>query len=438
MKLNELGRARGAENQPSTEQKELDHVEAAVVARIEELRRKGLENYEINRRIYNERLARAADAANEVDIAAGKTQGNLRTEVQKASSRIVAARDKLHSNFVWRNKFRQFNKIERPAKDFNGWLGVFALLAIIIICEAIFNAYLFAKGNELGLLGGAIAALIVSLVNVGGSFLIGYLTRYANHCSLILRIFGAAWVPVWLALIAAGNFLVAHFRDGLEAGMAWQEASHTAMNGLVVDPFGLTSVESWLLVGIGMLISAISFRKGWHTDDQYPGYGRVDRALAHARDRYEQELSDALGMLETLRDDGIDSLQNAKEQVRRGISEAIDALFGQSNLAAQLKAFIEQCDVKTAYLLAVYRDANAAARSTAAPKSFDKSYKFSVFKPEAVELGRRKSAEAQAAKVSATVDSAIKSIFAEFEAARTQFEVTTTVQRNEDQLEEVL
>ncbi|HRK67042.1 MAG TPA: hypothetical protein PKY73_05770, partial [Hyphomonas sp.] len=50
MKLEELGKARGKENQPSADAKEFDHVETGVIERIEELRRRGLENFETNRR----------------------------------------------------------------------------------------------------------------------------------------------------------------------------------------------------------------------------------------------------------------------------------------------------------------------------------------------------------------------------------------------------
>lgn len=78
----------------------------------------------------------------------------------------------------------------------------------------------------------------------------------------------------------------------------------------------------------------------------------------------------------------------------------------------------------------MYRDANRAARKDPAPKSFDKIYKFGVFKPESLELSRRDNAEAEAARVTATVDAAIKEIFEQFETARLAFDVTRAVQRD--------
>jgi hypothetical protein len=63
LKLEDHGKSRGLANQPPSEAKDFDHIETGVIERIEELRRKGLENYETNRRVYNERLTRAGQAS---------------------------------------------------------------------------------------------------------------------------------------------------------------------------------------------------------------------------------------------------------------------------------------------------------------------------------------------------------------------------------------
>mgnify|MGYP006995605808 CR=1 FL=1 len=41
LKLEEQGRARGLQNQPAPDAKDLDHIETSIIERIEELRRKG-------------------------------------------------------------------------------------------------------------------------------------------------------------------------------------------------------------------------------------------------------------------------------------------------------------------------------------------------------------------------------------------------------------
>lgn len=428
LKLEEQGAVRGRQNQPPTEATGFDHIETAVIEKIEELRRKGLENYENNRRVYNERLARAGQASKEVDIAAGAARNDFGALVQVWRSRIVAVRERLNESYNWRNRYRQIHRLERPAHEFSGWANVIALALILIVLEAGMNSYLFSKGNEFGLLGGLLVAVIVSLVNVAGSILLGYLARYMRHRNPLLKLCGLAALVIWLGFATALNLAVAHFRDGLESGLEWAAAAQQAVPALLAQPLALGSIESWLLVALGALISTIAFRKGWHTDDPYPGYGPVERSLEQARLRYEEELHNALDELQKRRDDAIDELQDANEQVRDGITEAVDSLFGQSSLGAHLRSFLEQCDLKTAYLLAVYRDANLAQRTTPAPISFSTGYTFPPFEPEAIDATRRQLAEAEAERVKATVETAISEIFEQFENARQVFNVTDDVE----------
>ena len=432
LRLEEQGASRGAENQPTTEAKDFDHIETGIIERVEELRRKGLENFETNRRVYNERLARAGSATKEVEVAAGMAKGEFGRQVQVWHSAIEGPRERLADTYRWRARYRAINRLERPAKEFEGWTKVFSLAIILIVLEAGMNSYLFSQGNEFGLLGGLLAAAIVSVVNVGGSALLGYMARYINHRNWILKFGGLLFVLGWLAFAVTMNLAVAHFRDGLEAGVPWRQAAKEAVPKLLEQPLDLASVESWLLALIGMLISVLAFRKGWHTDDPHPGYGRVERAVKVARDHYVNDLDLALEDLAKTRDAAIGDLQDANEQVRQGIGEAIDTLFGQSTLGAHLQTFLDQCDVKVAHLLAVYRDANRAARNTPAPKSFDKPFKFAPFKLQAVETARREGAEAEAAKVTATVEAAVRDIFTQFEDARKAFDVARVVQAHDD------
>ena len=429
--LAEQGTTRGQENQPPSEAKEFDHIETGIVERIEELRRKGIENFETNRRVYNERLARAGSATKEVEVAAGTAKGEFGRQVQVWHSAIEGPRERLADTYRWRARYRQINRLEYPAKEFEGWLKVFSMAIILIVLEAGMNTYLFSTGNEFGLLGGLFAAALVSVVNVGSSAILGYMARYVHRRNWFLKLFGLCFILGWVGFALVANLAVAHFRDGLEAGISWRPAAEQAVPALMSRPLELASIESWILAILGVLISTLAFRKGWHTDDPHPGYGRVERAVRDAREAYVSELDLALDDLAKIRDQAIADLQDANEQVRQSIGEAIDTLFGQSTLGAHLQTFLEQCDVKTAHLLAIYRDANRAARKTPAPKSFDRPYKFAPFNLKPIETARRENAESEAAKVTATVEAAVRDIFQQFDEARRAFDVARVVTTGE-------
>jgi len=432
LKLEEQGKSRGINNQPPSGTLDFDHVETGIIAHIEELRRKGLEHYENNRSIYKTRLLRADQAAQDVAIAVGSAKNDFGSLVQKWRSRIEGVRERLYEVYRWRGEFRQIHGLgSRPAKEFEGWWRVVMLAIILIVCEAGINTYLFSKGNEFGLLGGMIAAALVSAVNVSASGLFGYLARYIHHHHKFLQFAGACAIVVWVLFMATFNLGLAHFRDGLEHGVEWSQASTDAIPHLLAAPLSLASVESWLLCGLGILVSILSFRKGLHTDDPYPGYGRVERDLVKARRAYEMELADALDELAERRDQAVEELEDANRQMRFGMNEAINALYGQNALGAHLTAFLEQCDVKVAFLLAIYRDANRAARTADAPDSFSKAYIFNAFEPEAANDAYRISAEKAAENVKEAITMTISEIFAQFDTARKTFEVTGSVQRPE-------
>ncbi|MBV0892603.1 hypothetical protein KTN05_12155 [Paracoccus sp. Z118] len=428
MKLAEKGRARGAQNQPPTDMTEFDHVEASIIQRIEESRRKGLENYEINRRVYNERLTRAGHASEEVNIEAGKAMNAFNATVHSHRNSIVDARERLNETYRWRNLFRERHRLSRPAQEFNGWINVISVSLVLVAVEAGMNSYLFSSGNEFGLLGGLLVAVIVSATNVGMSLFLGHLANSVNHRNPLRKLIGAVFFLGWVALALAINFGVAHFRDGLERGLEWRQAAEQAVPSMIANPFGLATIESWLLVILGCMISSFAYLKGWHADDPYPGYGRLSRSLSQARAEYDAQFDDVLHQLVTHRDEAIAGLQAANEDVRDAITEAIDALFGQSSLSAHLQTFLEQCDLATAYLLARYRDENRAARETPAPATFGKAYRFPEFKPESIDTSRKEMAESEARKVNETVQTTIKAIFGQFESARKEFSVTDDVE----------
>ena len=411
LKLRERGKERGAANQPEPSQSEFDSVELEAIAEVEELRRRGLQQFEDHLVVYRERLNRATEVRMEIEIAAGEAKGNFVAEVERWKAHFASRVDRLRSASLWREKFKAKNRLGRPAEEFSGWPKVIAIGSILLLIETALNGYLFAANNALGIAGGMIAAFLVSLANVGVSGILGYFAKFARHRNLIFKFFGLLLMPAWVLYASGFNLAVAHFRDAVEQSGDWTAAAEVGLATLKANALGITNIESWLLIVVGMLISFMAFMKGWTTDDPYPGYGKVHRMTESARADYAHFYSDAIDELERRRDTSIDDLSEAQDTVSDAIGEAIDALFGQSSLKAHLASFLQQCDVKTALLLSIYRDENRQARQAKAPKSFGKSYKFAPYEAPDEDTMQKELAQEEAKKIKNLVENSISEIF---------------------------
>ena len=427
LKLNEEGSKRGKQNQPEPGAEILDHLENKIVGRVEELRRRGLENYETNRQVYSERLNQAVSARMLVETEASDSKAKFQEEVTKWRSMMVTPRERVQEAYKWRDRFREINGLDRPAKEAASIVSVIGLALIMILLESAGNAYLFAQKNTLGLLGGLMAAFLVSLGNVSVGILFGMATRYVN-CQGLRNIFkkliGASFFLGWVAFTVIYNLGVAHFRDAVERIGEWREAGMAAIQTIQSSPIGLYTMESYLLLLIGAIVSIIAFLKGYHSSDPYPGYSRVAHGVIDARDDYIDNLEDSIETLADHRDNAVASLRAANDEVRRNINDSVDALYGQKALHSNLAPFLEQCDLSANYLLSVYRDANKAARKEAAPAYFETPFSFKSFEVPEADRARRDEAEAEVKEVTEMVSDAIRDIFKVFqEAVQDHFEI---------------
>lgn len=420
LNLEEEGAKRGVSDQPEENAGSLDHIELRAVARVEELRRRGLENFEVNRRVYSERLNLAVSARMQVETDANDAKSRFLEEVTKWNSMMVTPRERVQETFRWRNRFREINGIERPAKAAASWASIIGLAFVMIVLESAGNSYLFAQKNSLGLLGGLMAAFLVSLGNVSISTLLGMATRYINcrgFGNLHKKISGMIFAAFWLCFMIVYNFLVAHFRDAVERVGEWREAGAEAVQTLISDPIRLDAMESYVLLILGGFISVVAFLKGYNSLDPYPGYSKVAQDVIDAREEYVEYLKDSIDTLAEHRDDAVETLKLESEEVHRNINDSVDALYGQKALQSNLDPFLEQCNISANYLLAVYRDANKASRKKKAPKYFETEYAFKQFTSPVADIERRDEAEAQLKQVTEMVSNSITEIFEVFHTA---------------------
>lgn len=201
--------------------------------------------------------------------------------------------------------------IERAAIYPDSHVLHFSILAALVLFEGLANAYFFSTGSDLGLLGGWLQAITVSFTNViAAFFLIGFLClrHLMNPKKLWFFIPAAIGLPIAIAFIVVLNLAAAHYRDLLELNAASLALGGADITGAILaplpavfeNPFGLQTLEAYLLLTLGLTFAAIAAFKGRTFDDAIPGYGVVQRnAEKSARDLNRTLKKAAAGKLAT-------------------------------------------------------------------------------------------------------------------------------------------
>jgi hypothetical protein len=377
LKVDAEAAERGARDQPVSDTQALDSVEQNIVQNLEsEWTFHGSELLN-NLRAYNSRLIAVSvqtELAN-LDLLAKNTLSKLREANHRAEAELGPLREEFVSYRGELSGFRQKHKLNRAARNPARRWTTFGLLIFLIGVESGINGFFFAKGSEFGLLGGIGTAIGISLVNVFFAFILGLFPfRWLNHRNLLVKFAGLVISLVGVACLVILHGFAAHYRDAT-ASVGEARAFQEALRTLQTSTLSLADLDSYYLVGIGLLWSFLAVWKGATFDDPYPGYGAHSRRAVAAREGYSDEHAGLFEDLERIKEETVEKLESGIQRIPRFPQEA--GLI-RSQREADLKAFraYEQA-VETAVnqLLARYRDANRHRRKSAAPKHFNSSWR---------------------------------------------------------------
>jgi predicted phage tail protein len=267
--------------------------------------------------------------------------------------------------------FERSHGLTEPARYPLSRLHHLGVLGPLVLVESALNASFFAATNGLGLVGGALVAVGVALVNVVLGAVAGFFARWRNHRTPRLRRLATCIVIGYAVLTIAFNLGVGHMRDQL-AGAATLQVGE-----IVQHPFEL-SFASAVLVVVGVLASVMALRKGYTLDARVPGHGDADRAFRTA----DQALS---GHQQSLRREVLGHAQRVPEECRRIVGE------GESGVEQMTQTATQALHVAEAYgsgrvraelwcnqRLHQWRSENLAVRSTVPPGYFDSYPTFPV------------------------------------------------------------
>jgi hypothetical protein len=313
-----------------------------------------------------------AQARAEIDSRIGHVLAERRTD-------LVALREEELETQRDLNYFRRRHELHRAASYRESTLLPFAVLVGAFVLESFANAFLLRRISAEGWVGGVVLAAVISLVNISlGVFGGGVGWRLVGHRFPLQKAIG--WTVSVGAIVLAffWNIYAAHFREVAEqavdtgatatlANHAVDALAHIKAHGIL----GLTSLFSWGLFALGLLVHLAASREAWDDmADRYWDYRRYDRAYRTARMDYEDTVADAkaeaveagravLGDLESAyapHTQDRDRLLALAELAQRRLAEGRDA---EAEWVRQGGALVK-----------AYRDENAQVRSDPAPAYF--------------------------------------------------------------------
>ena len=296
---------------------------------------------------------------------------NITTFQESAKQRIKEVKHEYSVRKADIEKFKTTNSITREASYPHSKILYIGIIMVILLSETSLNAYFFAKGNELGLIGGAAQALIVSLINIVFAFFLGgYLVKKLNLIKKapVLKYGVLATLLGSFFMILLFNLLVGHLRVqlGLNADTAYVKAIETFMS----NPFSLNEFDSIILVLVGLLSFLIAFTDFYKMDDEYPGYGALDRKYQDALMDFNELKEELLDEIEGSSKSILNKLETQQMTSKVIMQELMEVPIFRQKLQDHYKEYYNYLNNTCNAMLSLYREINNDNRTDAAPAYF--------------------------------------------------------------------
>ena len=386
-----LGQKEGSKNRPAQD--------AAVADQHESALRSEAENWlSTEQRLFDMQLVESSKGATEakqkvielratVDQLVNDDSARSTVDAELAGDRSALVKTvelRLRAEAAYRY-FRAQNDIHDEPHYPDSVLWHFGILAVLGLIETVTNAFFYE--NSQGLLGGFFVALGIAALNMGTAMFLGNWFRYKNLTSIDKKVMGWLALAAFLFTTILFNALFASFRteyqlvadptEFKEVAAAFQRAWPETMRIFRAD-MQFRDLWSFLLFGLGILLSIAAFWKGYTLDDKYPGHGHVAKELKKAV-QAEHELQNQL------RQKVKDLLHHRKAAVQAAIHEPSTQMGMLARRIADLTnahgALESQANtVERDYDLVrdAYRQANVSIRSVPAPGYFNERVQLST------------------------------------------------------------
>lgn len=370
-----LAKMQARENKPLTDATHLDVNEQKITSFFND--RLSSVKQEIYKKVasYDHMAMRVSDITTiltEAKYASEEFVQNITTFQESAKQRIKEIKHEYNVRKNDLEKFKAKNNITREASYPQSKILYIGIIMVILLSETSLNAYFFAKGNELGLIGGAAQALIISLINVVSAFFLGgYLVKKLNLVkkSPVMKYGVIAALIGFAVVIVFFNLLVGHLR--VQLGIDPEAAYVEAIKTFIANPFGLNEFDSIILVLVGLLSFLIAFTDFYKMDDEYPGYGQLDRKYQDALIDFNELKEELLEEIEGSSKSILNKLETQQMTSKVIMQELMEVPIFRQKLQDHAREYFRYLDNTYRAMISLYREVNNDNRTDEAPAYFN-------------------------------------------------------------------
>lgn len=350
-----------AEGHMSAEQRLFDNTLTEVARSSTEARQKAIEL-----RTTYDQIVRDDTTLSAVDSEMANDRAKL---VKAAELRLRAEADLRY--------FRARNDIQEEASFPESRLLHIGLLFACALIEILVNAFFYE--NSEGLLGGVTVAAGIALINIGTAFFLGLGFRYKNLAANDKKVAGWICLVVFVLLSIFCNSLFAAFRseyqlvvdatENAQVFMAFQRAWPEAFLIFKLAPH-FKDHWSFLLFGIGLLLSIYAFYEGYTFEDRFPGHGEKTRM-------YRAAVEAELQQQDLLRQKVKELLHHRKAAIQAAMFEPGTQIGMLARRIADLTHARQEVEAQAGAIqrdyqmvIEAYRHANTSVRAVEVPAYF--------------------------------------------------------------------
>lgn len=429
LKVETKATSAGESELPPSDAEGLDGNESEIIAEMGEYVNRAQIDAAENHNVYGQRLAELA-LLRELSSVTGASQtalGDYRAAVKGWRNRLANAADAIRDSYQELSSFKLEHGLERPAHGVPPAIYTWSAILGSWVLESFLNTAFLRVNDDLGILGGFVAALVVAAVNIFAAYMAG---RYAWPS--VFHRDARRKIPAWLGLVAWFAFLLfwnlfaAHFRDAKSMGVADPEVQALPM--LFDSPFGLNSIYSYGMLVMGMFFAAIAALAAYKMDDPYPGYGAIYRRHEARCEDYADEIDEALDELRQIRDEGIGGARAVREQLQAQFGMRGQIIAAREAHHARYEEHQEYLGTVGNFLLDQYRSANVKARATPAPKHFSERWR--VPRSALPPLPEEPSIQAEVEAAQRSLDKSIETISEAYNEAIERFTSLGDIKRS--------